>query len=1137
MSSSTASTSPAGQDALALAVLERVATGASLECALEPLLDALQRRGKPFLGAFLLRDLTAGGKVRSVACEVLGLGHDLGHTRFGGAPRGGQTESHRDAAAGRDAATSGTAVQEALRALRLDGVEHGQVIDLHSADFRPEMTPNSGWRPLRRFLLGRGLDYGFFESVLGPQGTWLGALACFWTGDGCVTDDEQALIGHVARLAGLAAGRARRDETLSEGRHLVEALGSSMPGVIFQFMRRPDGTTSVPYASRSAKTLYGVDPADFKESAGGLQEVIHPEDWDRFEASIERSARTLDTWSWEGRIRPRNRKAERWVRIASQPTRRADGSVLWNGLLMDVTEQKEVARRLRKSEARYHALFESAGDAIFIMRGETFVDCNAKTLDLFGCAEKSDLIGRTPWAFSPEVQPDGQPSKQKAEAILGRVLRGEKQHFDWRHTRQDGTAFDAEVTLGRLRLEDEVLIQAIVRDVTERRAAQRALQASEERWQRMAERHPDGLVITVGEEVRYVNPSSAEIYGVGDPDELVGRPVYDLYESDLRDRMTARKKQLDEGRPTPPIEVEVICLDGTRKTLESRAVPIEYEGAPAALSVVRDVTARRGAEKALKASEKKYRRLVEQTADWVWQTDRQGRLTYVSPQIKSMTGYAPNEVLGRSIFNFLEGLPNEDVREVLLEGEEAPHPFSRFESTLVGKDGAAIYLETSGAPTYDEEGRYCGYHGVSRDVTERVERQERLERQAVRLGIVNEISSAVLKASTPEAIAESALTRLEGLVPFFSASVTEYDLAAERAHFLARTPGEAAPETLKRSLPFAEGPGIECAFQGDLYYVRDLREEDARTSAQEDLLAWGARSYVIVPCMVEGEIMGSLNVTRSEPRAFSSEDLSALTEVASLLALALQQARYRERLVQAKEESEAAREKAEEMNRLKSAFLANMSHEIRTPLTSVIGFSELLRDMDLPASAHEFTGLILRGGRRLLNTLDSVLNLSQLEAGAVELSAEEIALRPFAKDLVESFQPQAREAGVELDVTVPPAPIRASADRAALSRVMSNLISNGVKFTREGGRVTVRLAREEKTFMLEVEDTGVGIDPEFVPDLFDAFKQESTGDARQFEGSGLGLAITKKLVDLMGGTIEAESVKGEGATFTVRLPL
>ena len=232
-----------------------------------------------------------------------------------------------------------------------------------------------------------------------------------------------------------------------------------------------------------------------------------------------------------------------------------------------------------------------------------------------------------------------------------------------------------------------------------------------------------------------------------------------------------------------------------------------------------------------------------------------------------------------------------------------------------------------------------------------------------------------------------------------------------------------------------------------------------------------------------------------------------------------------------------AKEHAEEVSALKSSILANMSHEVRTPLTGIIGFADLLSVMDLGPEAQDFVVSIRRSGLRLLETLNSVLSLSQLEAGAVDLRREEVAVDDLLRDLAEDLCGRASaEEAPSLHIETGPEPILLNTDPSALSRVLTNLLSNAIKFTPPDGEVNVHLTSGGDAVILRVQDTGVGIAPGFLPDLFTPFKQESNGDARYFEGNGLGLSITKQLVDLLGGTIAVDSTKGEGSTFTVTLP-
>jgi PAS domain S-box-containing protein len=291
-----------------------------------------------------------------------------------------------------------------------------------------------------------------------------------------------------------------------------------------------------------------------------------------------------------------------------------------------------------------------------------------------------------------------------------------------------------------------------------------------------------------------------------------------------------------------------------------------------------------------------------------------------------------------------------------------------------------------------------------------------------------------------------------------------------------------------------------------------------------------------------------------------------------------------------------AKKRAESAARLKTAMLANMSHEVRTPLTNIIGFADLL-EQESSGRAERFAGLIRQGGERLMTTLDSVLQLSKLEAGRRAVEAERVDLRAVVGQIVAENREEAQAQGVALRLEAPPGPSGPSGspgppvvrgDRGALQSIASNLIDNALKFTGEGGQVRVGLRRApggaealpegdspaealsegdspegdfpegdspegdfpeegspgedapEEAVVLTVADTGVGMSAEFQARMFEAFRQESDARAGQFEreheGSGLGLAIVEKLVALHGGAIAVESAPGEGTTIRVRLP-
>lgn len=233
------------------------------------------------------------------------------------------------------------------------------------------------------------------------------------------------------------------------------------------------------------------------------------------------------------------------------------------------------------------------------------------------------------------------------------------------------------------------------------------------------------------------------------------------------------------------------------------------------------------------------------------------------------------------------------------------------------------------------------------------------------------------------------------------------------------------------------------------------------------------------------------------------------------------------------EELRRARDRAEEMSRLKTAFLANMSHEIRTPLTGILSSAEILSD-ETAGELREIAELITVSADRLRRTLESVLDLAQLESSTWRFTNEVTGLAHLVDQAVSDCRRSANERNVDI-ITDVQGGCTVKQDRDALKRIVDNLLSNAVKFTQDG-RVYVRVNCTETSLTIEVEDEGIGISPDFIPHIFEEFKQESVGFARDFEGSGLGLTIAERLATLLGGYVQVESTKGEGSTFRVILP-
>ena len=612
-------------------------------------------------------------------------------------------------------------------------------------------------------------------------------------------------------------------------------------------------------------------------------------------------------------------------------------------------------------------------------------------------------------------------------------------------------------------------------------------------------------------------------------EEVVGTSIRLIIPADRQSEEEVILERIRAGQPVTQFETIRQRKDGTLIPIALTVSPIFDDAGRVmgASKIARDITERaQGA-----VATRRLAAVVESSDDAIITKNLNSIITSWNPAAERMFGYTEKEAIGQSIRMLI---PEElqDEEDVVLAKIRAGERVDHYETTRQRKDGTRLKISLTVSPLRNERGEIVGASKIARDITERSSLLAAARENAANTAKLGEVGAIVASTLDRETILQKVTDIATELAhaefgAFFQNVTDESGKGAYLLYALSGAPREAFANFPHPRLTALLAP----TFRGDGPVRLDDVSFDPRYGKSAPYFGMPpghlpVRSYLALPVKgVAGDVLGGLFFGHSSAGVFTEQHERLALGVASWASVALENARLFT-------EAQAA-------NRTKDEFLAVLSHELRTPLNAIVGYSRLLRGHMLTEDkTNRALETLERNATLLTQIVDDVLDVSRIVSGKIRLDVQPVELALIVDNAVATMQPAADAKGVHVQTIVDPRVGPVSGDPGRLQQVVWNLVSNAVKFTPRNGRAQVRLERVNSQVEVVVSDTGIGIRPDFLPYVFERFRQADAGPTRKAGGLGLGLAIVRHIVEMHGGTVDASSPgEGQGSTFRVRLPV
>ncbi|MDT3695712.1 MAG: PAS domain S-box protein [Ignavibacterium sp.] len=828
--------------------------------------------------------------------------------------------------------------------------------------------------------------------------------------------------------------------------------------------------------------------------------------------------------------------------LRAAPIREKDSLIGIQAILRNITERKRTEAKLLQSEKYLSNLMSNLPGMAYIRKYNSdwimeFV--SQGSIELTGFLP-DELIQNKVATYAELIHPE---DKENVFISVREAVRNKEPYqIVYRiRTKNAGEKWVWEKGAAQFSRKGKIeALEGFITDITSRIQTESALKESEELYRKLIATLPDIIAITnLKGEIVFLNEIGIKISGYSSFEEIRQKSFLMFVAQKDKERAFLSFKKIFIQN-TGPEEYTFENINGKQALFEiQKEVLKSIDGSPYGLIFsCRNITSRKEAETELAQSEEKYRTLIDSIQDGVFLIV-DGRVSFVNRAFQKMVGYINDEIVGEPFTKFVAPEDLELVKRNYKLRQEGKITPASYEWRMLHKNGSRVFVNMS-ARVINYQNKKATI-GTLKDITLQKELEHTLLNQKNLFKGIAEAANILLTERDFDIAIKNTLKSLGESSDIDRVYIFENDFDEEKSKYLMSQKFEWTNGNFSSELNNPDLQNLSYFPMFEEWYptlktggtinslIKDLKPE------LRDLLSiQKIKSILIVPIMVKKEFWGFIgfDYCKSE-RVWSESEISTLQTTAANLGAVIEREITKKELIEAKET-------AEEMSKLKSNFLANMSHELRTPLIAILGYTEILKTEIDHQEWNEMISTIMSSGKRLLETLNLILDLSKVEADKVQVNYNELNIAEETSDIINLFIPAAQKKNLYIKSKIESDIVLARLDKRLFHSIISNLINNAVKYTDKGG-ITIELnvinSNGSTYAMINIIDTGIGIAKEDQETIFEEFRQVSEGYNRYFEGAGLGLTIAKKFTEKMRGSITLQSEQGKGSTFTVVFPV